>query len=326
MKYSGILHKTHRLLHNLHQGYTLTILVTLALTASLLLTGIPPETSDHIFAQTHRHPHHAQQANNSRPITQIIVFGNAGAETNDHNRAKLCGGNLWVDHLAEALSADLVSYAHGYTIRNKTIVDSRIIASTRTERVKSPMGDGKVEPVYKQIRHIFQNPPEDTLKAVTTLFVLLANPTGELSAEDQQDEFDALAQATNELILSSTTRARRLLVIDTPMAINSSSTTTGATKGHRVFDSMYMAQQLVSDPSIEINIYDSRGFLKRMQNEYYKYGLKYPNHPCIYNQIRRCNKPDRFFWCDKDRVGNKAHFYLADDIVKKLFMASVPPA
>ncbi|KAJ2781723.1 hypothetical protein GGI15_003142 [Coemansia interrupta] len=256
--------------------------------------------------------------NHSRPISEIVVFGMAGKETDDTKRAKLCGGNLWIDHLAEALNADLVSYAHGYSIRNKTIVDRRILTSRRSERVKSPLGNGQTVPVYQQVRDILANPEKDTASSLATLFILVVDPP---SVRNESGEGEvtakALVQAANDLILNPRINARRLLVIDTPMSAS-------RPQKSLPFDSLDLSSRLVTDPSVEISTYDSHGFLRRMQSEYYKYGLKHPDSPCIYNQARRCNRPDRFFWCDREHVGSKAHFFMADDIIRKHFLTSIP--
>ncbi|KAJ1850227.1 hypothetical protein LPJ73_003544, partial [Coemansia sp. RSA 2703] len=261
------------------RNFIVTLVATLSLVFSVLLAGIPGDTSDRVFAKTHRDlPRTA--TNHSRPISEIVVFGMAGKETDDSKRAKLCGGNLWIDHLAEALNADLISYAHGYSIRNKTIVDRRILTSKRSVRVKSPLGNGQVTPVYQQIRDIMAMPEKDTSSSLTTLFILVVDPpSAQNQSEKSENTAETLVQAANDLILNPRINVRRLLVIDTPMS-------TGRPQKSLPFDSLDLSSRLVTDPSVEISTYDSHGFLRRMQSEYYKYGLKHPDSPCIYNQAR----------------------------------------
>ncbi|KAJ2719232.1 hypothetical protein GGI07_005341 [Coemansia sp. Benny D115] len=344
-----------------NQGYVLTILATLALTASLLLTGLPTETRDLVFAQTFRQmaakgsgsgssllsqspQSTVPPMNNTRPISEIVVFGDAGRETMDKQRARLCGGSLWIDHLAEALGADLVSYAHAYQIRQQQQQQQGQPSGVRSgavhrggRRVKTMLGDGVPGSIEYQVRAIFgRNSQNDTSSAqhqapaAAKLYVLLADVGG---SSVQERNAARLIKAANELILSSSTQARRILVIDTPIGRGAGSISDGSSNSNNdndsgkpgaLRDSLAVASQLVSDPTIDISVYDARGFLQRMQTEYYKYGLRYPNHPCIYNEARRCTKPDRFFWCDRERVGSKAHYFLADDIVKKHFMSSIP--
>ncbi|KAJ1839283.1 hypothetical protein LPJ70_005118 [Coemansia sp. RSA 2708] len=288
-----------------------TMAAMLMLAASVLLTGIPPPANDRIYVKTHRE---LDAANYTRPIGQIIVFGDAGRETDDQRRAKLCGGNLWIDHLAEALGADLISYAHGYAIRS-TVID-RIRGYTRIERVKSPIGHGGIAPIYRQAEKVARFMAESPDKP--TLFVLVVDPA-QRAAGSSELQLTALATAANKLILDSGIRAHRFLIIDTPMPRRTDIQQTSL--------SAELAGMLVHDPSVEIDAYDAPAFLQRMQLEFYKYGLRHPNRACIvHERTRRCTKPDRFFWCDNSHVGNKAHFFMADDIIKNYFMASVAAA
>ncbi|KAJ1943024.1 hypothetical protein EC988_006341 [Linderina pennispora] len=133
-----------------------------------------------------------------------------------------------------------------------------------------------------------------------TLFVLVTDPAN-------GPALDNVVRATNRLILDPRTRARRLLLIDQP-SIHTRSITNNLTNA------------LISDPSVDMRTYDSMGFLAKMQREHYKYGLQFPNHPCIHSEKKRCKRPERFFWCDSSRVGSKANFFLAEDIVRRHFV------
>ncbi|KAJ1727523.1 hypothetical protein LPJ61_004522 [Coemansia biformis] len=283
-----------------HRGYAVSVLAMVLLAAAVLMTGIPQEAQDRIYASTHRD---LATGNQTRPVDTIIVFGDAGSETNNQQRAKLCGGSLWIDHIAEALGADLASHAHAYSIQTRIIS-----ARGRTERVVSPIGNGNVQPINMQVREIMKAVPN---AAHRTLYVLVAD-----SARPETDramQIDALAAAANNLILS--TSARWFLVIDTPTARRGGRHAAGL--------SMELAARLINDPQVEVAVYDSVGFLQRMQREYYKYGLRFPDRACVHSKRRWCTKPDRFFWCDSSHVGSKAHFYMADDIIRKHLMTSL---
>ncbi|KAJ1951269.1 hypothetical protein EC988_004091, partial [Linderina pennispora] len=91
-------------------AHAVIVLMFFVLAASLLLTNIPASANDRIYVKTLYEL--TQSANLTRPVTQIIVFGNAGT---DAHRTQFCGGKLWIDHMAEALGADLQSFAHGYS-------------------------------------------------------------------------------------------------------------------------------------------------------------------------------------------------------------------
>ncbi|KAJ1806067.1 hypothetical protein LPJ56_005207, partial [Coemansia sp. RSA 2599] len=236
----------------------------------------------------------------------IVVFGDAGRETDDRKRSKLCGGNLWIDHFAESLQANLVSYAHGYTITNKTIPDRHFL-STRTERVKAPLGNGQPVPLDQQIQQIFMHTSNDNSQK-TTLYILLVDPSSSTTS------IDGLSKAANEVLLTKT--VSRLLVLDTPLPFKQKKT--------NGFDSMQLSSHLINDPSIQMVTYDSHGFLRYMQDNYYKFGLRHPDHPCIHTQRIKCSRPDRFFWCQAGRIGDKAHYYMADDIIQKHFLTSIP--
>ncbi|KAJ2772811.1 hypothetical protein IWQ56_000076 [Coemansia nantahalensis] len=283
-----------------YRGFAASTVATALVVAAVLLAGIPQEAQDRVFATTHRD---LDSANNTRPIDQIVVFGHAGSETRNELRARLCGGSLWIDHIAEALGADLVSHAHGYAVRTRTIS-----ARGRTERVVAPLGDGAVQPLAAQLREVVEAAAA-AADVRRTLHVLVADPAH--AAGNRTAQVAALAAAANELVLQS--GVRRVLVVDAPTARR--------LRGL----SMELAAALISDPAVDVAVYDSVGFLERMQREYYKYGLRFPDRPCVHSQRRWCTKPDRFFWCDASHVGSKAHFYMADDIVKKHFMDSVAP-
>ncbi|KAJ2469782.1 hypothetical protein GGI02_003312 [Coemansia sp. RSA 2322] len=289
-------------------GLVMLLAAFTILTASLLLTDIPLDASDHVYAHT-RLNRVASTVNQTRPIDRIIVVGDAGGETNDQQRAKLCGGHLWIDHLAQALDADLISHAHGYSIKS-TVID-RNIRGARIERVKSPLARlGAIEPIYKQARTITAL-NSSTSQSHRTLYVLLADP----SAAEYDATAKALATAANDIILSNNTQARRLLVIDTPTkqrkpTVNSNSM-------------QLLSESIISDPSVEIMEFSAASFLQRMQTDYYKYGLRFADRPCIYSETRRCRQPDRFFWCDAGRVGSKAHYFLADEIISSHFLTSL---
>ncbi|KAJ2807537.1 hypothetical protein H4S07_003574 [Coemansia furcata] len=287
-------------------GLLISLIAAVVLAASLLLTGIPLDANDRVFAQTHQD---LNTGNRTHPIDQIIVIGDAGGETDDHQRAKLCGGNLWIDHLADALGADLISYAHGYAIRN-TIIGRNIHGMTRHERVKTPLARfGTIEPIYAQALAAANG---TNASDPNNLYVIIADP----SATAYAATAEALAQAANDLILGSTTRARRLLIIDTPTRLLKSPQDEDA--------SIRLAESIVTDPSVKVHTFSAARFLQRMQTEYYKYGLRFPDHPCILSQAKKCRRPDRFFWCENDRVGSKAHFFLADEIIQRHFMTSLP--
>ncbi|KAJ1651097.1 hypothetical protein GGF38_005670, partial [Coemansia sp. RSA 25] len=178
------------------RGLLFSLIAVTVLAASLLLTSIPIDANDRIFATTHQDL--AATTNHTRPIDQIIVIGDAGGETDDHQRAKLCGGNLWIDHLAEALGADLISHAHGYAIR-KTVIGRNIHGMTRIERVKTPLAKyGVVEPIYAQARSIAANIIEgNNSNSIRTLYIVIADP----SATAYGATSAALSQAANDLIL-----------------------------------------------------------------------------------------------------------------------------
>ncbi|KAJ2028887.1 hypothetical protein IWW57_001954 [Coemansia sp. S610] len=250
------------------RGLLASLIAAVILAASLLLTGIPLEANDQVFAQTH---HDLATGNRSQPIDQIIVIGDAGGETDDHQRAKLCGGNLWIDHLAEALGADLVSYAHGYAIRS-TVIGRNIRGMTRVERVKTPLARyGAIEPIYAQALAAANHTTADK----RVLYVVIADP----SATAFDATAMALAQAANDLILGDYTRARRLLIIDTPTRLVKSDGDLDA--------SMRLAESITSDPSVLVHTFSASRFLLRMQNEYYKYGLRFPDHPCVLGEAKR---------------------------------------
>ncbi|KAI8319163.1 hypothetical protein GQ54DRAFT_320500 [Martensiomyces pterosporus] len=290
-----------------NRTFILAVLVFLALAMSLLLGDIPPEASDLVSAQTYRDLLSSDIGNRSRPIERIVVFGDAGAEVDDRWRSKLCGGNLWMDHLAEALGADLYSYAHGYSIVNTKVEYAK---GERVVRKKSRMSGDNGMDVSMQVARILNNYAKHTADG-RALYVLVVDPSNSANGT-----IEALSSGANKLILSPQIRARRLLVVDAP---SPAPTSRHMSNG----GSLSLASVLINDPSVELLVYDSNGFLTRMQREHYKYGLRFPDHPCIYNEIKRCNKPDRFFWCDASRVGSKAHFFLADDIIKKHFMDSL---
>ncbi|KAJ1882977.1 hypothetical protein H4R99_001207 [Coemansia sp. RSA 1722] len=281
----------------------LALLATAALAISLLMT-FSSQASDPIYAKTYRDLP-STFTNHSRPITNIVVFGDAGRETDDSKRSKLCGGNLWIDHFAESLQANLVSYAHGYSVINKTIHDRHFL-STRIERVKAPLENGQPMSLDQQITRIFSNPYMEEL-SLSTLYVLLVDPSSIAT------DIHMLAKAANQLLL--TKKIHRLLVLDTPLPFGRKSLG---------FDSMQLGSHLVNDRSIDTVTYDSHGFLRRMQDNYYKYGLRHPDRACVHTQRIRCLKPDRFFWCQSGRIGDKAQFYLADDIIQKHFLSSIP--
>ncbi|KAJ2778278.1 hypothetical protein H4R18_004698 [Coemansia javaensis] len=283
-------------------AHALPALALLLLAAALLLLpGIPQDARDRVYAATHRD---LRTGNRSRPIDTVIVLGNAGSEADNRLRAKLCGGSLWIDHLAEALGADLVSHAHAYAVRSQVIS-----ARGRTERVISPIADGSVQPIHAQAHAVARAaqaaPPH------ATLYVLVADPTA--GANSTGAQVAALAAAANDLILHA--GARRFLAIDAPTAARDGAARAGV--------SMALAERLINDPRVEVAAYDSASFLRRMQRDFYKYGLRYPDHACVHGRYRPCARPDRFFWCDHAHVGSKAHFFMADDIVQSHLMASL---
>ncbi|KAJ2805207.1 hypothetical protein H4R20_002181 [Coemansia guatemalensis] len=286
----------------------------IVLTASVLLTGIPPPAQDLIFATTHRDlaPTHG---NRTRPVDRIIVLGDAGHEISNQQRAKLCGGNLWIDHLAEALGADLISYAHGYSIRSTQIGKH---SASRIERVKSPLSaNGQVLPIHSQMLQIIDNAPKSASASMRTLYVVVADPQS--ATESNKMQSSVLAETANSLILNQRTSARRLLLLDTPMSRSSKNQRGKPYSGL----SKDLAAKLINDPAVEVDVYDSQAFLLQMQRQFYKYGLRFPNSACLHSQNRRCTKPDRFFWCDHAQIGSKAHFFLADDIIKRHYMTSL---
>ncbi|KAJ2910895.1 hypothetical protein GGI21_000384 [Coemansia aciculifera] len=294
------------------RGLLYSLIAIAVLTASLLLTGIPLDANDRVFATTHQDLLLTSDINHTRPIDQIIVIGDAGRESTaqDHEqRAKLCGGNLWIDHLAEAMGADLISHAHGYAIR-KTVIARNIRGLLREERVKSPLAKhGIVEPIYAQV--LAATNTTVTTDTSNSLYIIIADP----SVAAYESTLSALTRAANDLILSTNTRARRILVIDTPTPLHKSTADIDA--------SLRLAESIITDPSIELHTFSASRFLQQMQTEYYKYGLRFPDHPCVLGQAKRCRRPDRFFWCEHDRVGSKAHFFLADEIIQRHFMSSI---
>ncbi|KAJ2873358.1 hypothetical protein GGH93_003297 [Coemansia aciculifera] len=270
------------------RGLLVSLIAAAVLAASLLLTGIPLEANDRVFAQTHRDLD--TFGNRTHSIDQIVVIGDAGGETDDHQRAKLCGGNLWIDHLSEALGADLVSYAHGYEIR-RTVIGRNNRGMERVERVKTPLARyGAIEPIYAQALAVANTTIASDMRV---LYIIIADP----SATAYTAMAEALAQAANDLILGST-RARRLLIIDTPTRLLKSTQPNDDA-------SMRLAESIVTDPSVKVHTFSASRFLQRMQSEYYKYGLRFPDHPCVLSQAKKCRRPDRFFWCEHDRVGTQ---------------------
>lgn len=294
-----------------YKGAILTFATLLILTASLLLTGIPPEASDQSYIKTFHDTNITMMGSQSQPIHHVIVLGDAGVEINDQRRAKLCGGNLWIDHLAEALGADLATYAHGYHIRQRVV--GRHQMYKRIERVKVPMDrqatGEEIAPLHIQVQQIIEQQQLGNSQEV--LYILMAGSLVSATARD----LDVLAEAANQLILDPTTLARRLLVIDTPIPANASSSS--------AFSVNDVAARLIHDSRVLTNTFDASGFLARMQTDHYKYGLKYPDHPCVFSPTRKCNRPDRFFWCQQGQVGNRAHFFLANDLIRRYFMESL---
>ncbi|KAJ1926618.1 hypothetical protein FBU59_007298 [Linderina macrospora] len=175
--------------------------------------------------------------------------------------------------------------------------DSRVMVG-RPVHKKLPIGD--VESQAETILEMSQGDADDR-----TLFVLVTDPSTE------GESLQGAVRAANRLILDQRTHARRILLVDQPSS------------GHTVSSSNDLAKSLISDPSVDMRVYDSIGFLAKMQREHYKYGLRYPNHPCIYSETKRCKKPERFFWCDSSRVGSKAHFFMADDILRNHFVSAI---
>ncbi|KAJ2743596.1 hypothetical protein GGI20_003632 [Coemansia sp. BCRC 34301] len=233
-----------------YSGLLYSLLAITVLAASLLLTGIPADTRDHIFAATHATK---AQGNHTRPIDTIIVIGDAGNDTDDHQRAKLCGGNLWIDHLADFLGADLVSFAHGYAIR-KTVIARNIRGMTRVERVKSPLARlGAIESIPEQVQRALDGDSEKTLH------VIVADPSSANTT--------ILLQAGNALIRGN---VQRLLIVDTPTPMQQTPEDDS---------SLRLAQSLTTDTAAEIHSFSASRFLRQMQSEYYKYGLRFADHP-----------------------------------------------
>ncbi|KAJ1988046.1 hypothetical protein GGI25_005484 [Coemansia spiralis] len=259
----------------------LPLATAILLIVSALLTKTK-FTQDPIYVKTHQ-----QLGICKQQFDQIIAFGIASlSETNDHVRAKLCGGDLWIDHIAESLNADLISYAHGYAIRNKYI-GTYPNGMSRWDRVKTPIGRGEIHSAETQVEQIIAK----STVPKETLFVLIVDT---LANKTQ------LAHMTNKLILHPQVNARRILMI-----------TTGVSDPDTI-----VASKVINDPRVEISTYDSVLFLQKMQNEHYKYGLRDNNNPCVLNTRMRCSRPERFFWCREGSIGSRAHFFLADDIIK----------
>ncbi|KAJ1961567.1 hypothetical protein GGI12_003180 [Dipsacomyces acuminosporus] len=291
-------------------GVALVAFGFLMLTTSLLLgDGLSERMLDQIRAKTIRDL--ATSINFTSPIEQIIVLGDGRSEVK--GRHKLCGGELWIDYLSESLNANLHSYAHGYSAVSEQAgyAKGRHGISKRKKRYMSDEGNS----VATQVASILNEFRTPDYNSQSTLFVLVVSPRSNSHAQ--------LTEGVNTLILNPHISARRILIIDTLSNGNSSNgnnSDSDKTNNGEMADSQSVVSGIINDPSLDILVYDSRGFLNRMQREHYKYGLRYPNHACIYNKIKRCNKPERFFWCDSSRVGSKAHLFLADDIVRKHFL------
>ncbi|KAJ2844890.1 hypothetical protein J3B02_004832 [Coemansia erecta] len=159
-------------------------------------------------------------------------------------------------------------------------------------------------PLDQQIKSVFAQNPSDSSQV---LYVLLVDPTSKTTT------IEMLSKAANEILL--TKQISRLLILDTPLPFS---------KEPAGFDSLQLSNYLVNDPRIELMTYDSNGFLRYMQENYYKYGLRHPENPCVYTQRIKCSRPERFFWCQAGKIGDKAHYFMADDIIQKHFLSSVP--